>query len=71
MSASTAHPGQPWARASGLLGACAATLAGVAQSVDPDVILFRATVSAIAVAVVVRVFCAICESCRVVHTDDD
>jgi hypothetical protein len=71
MTTSTAQPGQPWARACGLLGACAATIAGVMHSVDPDVILFRATVAAIGVAVFVRMFCMVFENVHSVPEDDD
>ena len=71
MTTSTAQPGQPWARASGLLGGCATTIAGVAHTVDPDVIVYRATIAAVTVAVIVRVFCLICETATPVEDDDD
>ncbi len=71
MTTSTAQPGQPWARASGLLGGCATTIAGVAQSVDPDVIVYRATVAAITVAVIVRVFILVCQSTTPPIEDDE
>ncbi len=70
MTTSTAQPGQPWARAGGLLAGCAATIAGVAQSVDPDVILFRATVSAVGVAVVIRLFCVVFNALSSEEDDD-
>ena len=71
MTTSTAQPGQPWARASGLLGGCATTITGVAHAVDPDVILYRATITAVAVALIVRVFCLICHSATPAEDDDD
>ncbi|HVJ87457.1 MAG TPA: hypothetical protein VM452_17490 [Caulifigura sp.] len=71
MTTSTAQPGQPWARASGLLGGCATTIAGVAQSVDPDVIVYRATVAAITVAVIARVFVLVCQSNTPTIEDDE
>ena len=71
MTTTTAQPGQPWARACGLLGGCAATIAGVMHSVDPDEILFRASIAAIGVAVVVRMFCVVCEAAKPVIEDDD
>ncbi len=71
MTTSTAQPGQPWARASGLLGGCVATIAGVAQSVDPDVIVYRATLAAVAVAIAVRFFCFVCQSASPVEDDDE
>lgn len=71
MTISTAQPGQPWARACGLLGGCATTIAGVMQSVDPDVILFRATIAAVGVAIVVRMFCVVCETATLIHEDED
>lgn len=55
MTTSTADRGQPWGRACGLLGACGATLAGVVQQLDPDVILFRSTVTGAVVAAAVVV----------------
>jgi len=71
MTTSTAQPEQPWARACGLLGGCATTIAGVAQSVDPDVIVYRATVAAITVAIIVRLFCILCESATPIDDEDE
>jgi len=56
MTTPTADRGQPWARACGLLGGCATTLAGVIQQVDPDVIVVRAVVAALAIGIVVAMF---------------
>jgi hypothetical protein len=54
MTTSTADRRQPWGRACGLLGACVATLAGVFQHMDPDVILVRAVVSGSVIAAAVH-----------------
>jgi hypothetical protein len=71
MTTSTAQPGQPWARACGLLGGCAATLAGVAQSVDPDIIVYRATIAAVSIAIAVRLFCLVCQSAKPAEENDE
>ena len=71
MTTSTAQPGQPWARACGLLGGCATTIAGVVHSVDPDVIVYRATIAAVMVALVVRAFCLVYQSTLPVDDDED
>lgn len=70
MATSTAQSGQPWARAAGLLGGCATVIAGVARSVDPDVIVYRATIAAVGVAVIVRLFCIVCDTTKP-HDDED
>ncbi|HVJ68200.1 MAG TPA: hypothetical protein VM510_09465 [Caulifigura sp.] len=70
MTTSTAQPGQPWARTCGLLGGCATTIAGVAHSVDPDVIVFRSSVAAVTVAIIVRAFCIICQTATPEQDDD-
>jgi hypothetical protein len=56
MSTSMADRRQPWGRACGLLGACVATISGVFQQVDPDVILARAIVCGSVIALAVWVF---------------
>jgi hypothetical protein len=71
MTTSTAHSGQPWARAAGLLGGCATVIAGVARSVDPDIIVYRATMAAVGIAIIVRLFFIVCESAKPVAGDDD
>jgi len=71
MTTSTAQPGQPWARTGGLLGGCATVIAGVVRSVDPDVIVFRATIAAVTVAIIVRLFCIVFETTRPADDDDD
>jgi hypothetical protein len=53
MSVQPAEPHQPWGPAGGLLAACGATLTGVLRGVDPDVILGRALVSGLVVALVI------------------
>ena len=65
MTTSTADRRQPWGRACGLLGACVATLFGVFQQVDPDVILLRAMICGSVVCAAVwalRSVIAACES---------
>lgn len=71
MTTSTAQSGQPWARTAGLLGGCATVIAGVVRSVDPDIIVYRATIAAITVAIIVRVFCAVCDSAKPSEEDED
>jgi hypothetical protein len=71
MTTSTAQSGQPWARAAGLLGGCATVIAGVVRSVDPDIIVFRATIAAVTVALVVRLFCVICNCTKPIEEEDD
>ncbi len=46
------HP-QPWGRASSLLAGCATTATGIGLGLDPDVILWRTTVSAVVVGAAV------------------
>jgi hypothetical protein len=71
MTTSTAQPGQPWARAAGLLGGCATVIAGVVHSVDPDLIVYRATIAAVGVAISVRLFCIICETTKPTEDEED
>lgn len=71
MTTSTADRGQPWGRACGLLGGCATTLAGVVQQVDPDVIVFRATVAAIAIGAVVGLFRAVVQALPAHERDEE
>ena len=71
MTSSTAQPGQPWARAAGLLVGCATTIAGVARSVHPDVIVYRATIAAVTTAIIVRLFCLVCENAGPTEDEED
>jgi hypothetical protein len=71
MSTSTADRQQPWGRVCGLLGACIATLAGVFQQVDPDVILIRAAVCGSVVAVCVYAFRSVVNSFEAEDSLDD
>jgi hypothetical protein len=56
MTTSTADRRQPWGRACGLLGASVATLSGVFQQVDPEVILARAMICGSVIALAVWIF---------------
>jgi hypothetical protein len=49
---------KPWGSAAALLAACLTTLAGVARGIDPEVILWRAGVTAMFVGTVTAV--AVC-----------
>jgi hypothetical protein len=69
MTTSTAQSGQPWARTAGLLCGCVTVIAGVARSVDPDVIVYRATIAAVVVALITRLFCLVYETTQ--PTDDE
>ena len=71
MTTSTAPSGPPWARTAGLLGGCATVISGVARSVDPDVIVYRATIAAFGVAIIVRLFCVICDTTKPHEEEDD
>jgi hypothetical protein len=71
MTTSTAQSRQPWARTAGLLGGCATVIAGVVRSVDPDVIVFRATIAAVTVAIIARLFCVVCDTAKPIDDDED
>jgi hypothetical protein len=71
MTTSTAQSGQPWARAAGLLGGCATVISGVVRSVDPDIIVYRATIAAVGVALIVRLFFIICDTTKPQDDEDE
>ncbi|MBX3444718.1 MAG: hypothetical protein KF774_20125 [Planctomyces sp.] len=69
MTTSTAERGQPWGRACGLLGACAVTLGGVAQQMDPDVILYRSVIAGATISGIVFAFRCVVRGLQ--GTDDE
>jgi hypothetical protein len=62
---------QPWGRACGLLAGCVATVVGVLREVDPDVILYRAMITAVVVAVAVRMVRSVMEACPAKDDEDE